>query len=152
MTEEKWFNFTNFEELPAVLPFSCCQHYLTWLVCILRNFSELIIMGCRDVTYVTASGSIVAAAGYSSTGVNVVVWDTLAPPSTSQASIMCHDGMCSLQMFCYNYSCHVIAENTNFYISLRSVNNQPQIVLKSVGCQIMSQCLTKIKMACVSEL
>ncbi|KAK4418497.1 Bifunctional fucokinase/fucose pyrophosphorylase [Sesamum alatum] len=45
-----------------------------------------------DVTYVTASGSIVAAAGYSSTGVNVVVWDTLAPPTTSQASIMCHEG------------------------------------------------------------
>ncbi|KAH6791585.1 hypothetical protein C2S52_002062 [Perilla frutescens var. hirtella] len=45
-----------------------------------------------DVTYVTASGSIVAAAGYSSNGVNVVVWDTLAPPATSQASIMCHEG------------------------------------------------------------
>ncbi|KAL0379376.1 UNVERIFIED_CONTAM: DmX-like protein 1 [Sesamum angustifolium] len=45
-----------------------------------------------DVTYVTASGSIVAAAGYSSNGVNVVVWDTLAPPTTSQASIMCHEG------------------------------------------------------------
>ncbi|KAK4411525.1 DmX-like protein 1 [Sesamum angolense] len=44
-----------------------------------------------DVTYVTASGSIVAAAGYSSNGVNVVVWDTLAPPTTSQASIMCHE-------------------------------------------------------------
>ncbi|RAL54218.1 hypothetical protein DM860_004689 [Cuscuta australis] len=45
-----------------------------------------------DVTYVTASGSIIAAAGYSSSGVNVVVWDTLAPPATSQASIMCHEG------------------------------------------------------------
>ncbi|XP_051144791.1 uncharacterized protein LOC127260850 isoform X2 [Andrographis paniculata] len=45
-----------------------------------------------DVTYVTASGSIVAAAGYSSSGVNVVVWDTLAPPATSKASIMCHEG------------------------------------------------------------
>ncbi|XP_057778609.1 uncharacterized protein LOC130997335 isoform X2 [Salvia miltiorrhiza] len=45
-----------------------------------------------DVTYVTASGSIIAAAGYSSNGVNVVVWDTLAPPATSQASIMCHEG------------------------------------------------------------
>ncbi|KAL9176412.1 hypothetical protein ABFS82_02G176700 [Erythranthe guttata] len=45
-----------------------------------------------DVTYVTASGSIVAAAGYSSNGVNVVVWDTLAPPATSRASIMCHEG------------------------------------------------------------
>ncbi|KAK6158907.1 hypothetical protein DH2020_006221 [Rehmannia glutinosa] len=45
-----------------------------------------------DVTYVTASGSIVAAAGYSSNGVNVVIWDTLAPPATSQASIMCHEG------------------------------------------------------------
>ncbi|KAL8499639.1 hypothetical protein ACS0TY_019572 [Phlomoides rotata] len=45
-----------------------------------------------DVTYVTASGSIVAAAGHSSNGVNVVVWDTLAPPATSQAWIMCHEG------------------------------------------------------------
>ncbi|GFP88205.1 dmx-like protein 1 [Phtheirospermum japonicum] len=45
-----------------------------------------------DVTYVTASGSIVAAAGYSSSGVNVVIWDTLAPPATSRASIMCHEG------------------------------------------------------------
>ncbi|XP_073278071.1 uncharacterized protein [Primulina huaijiensis] len=45
-----------------------------------------------DVTYVTASGSIIAASGYSSNGVNVVVWDTLAPPATSQASIMCHEG------------------------------------------------------------
>ncbi|KAL2536323.1 transducin family protein/WD-40 repeat family protein [Forsythia ovata] len=32
------------------------------------------------------------AAGYSSNGNNVVVWDTLAPPATSQASIMCHEG------------------------------------------------------------
>ncbi|KAL6495596.1 hypothetical protein OROGR_030159 [Orobanche gracilis] len=46
----------------------------------------------RDVTYVTASGSIVAAAGYNSSGVNVVIWDTLAPPATSRASIMCHEG------------------------------------------------------------
>ncbi|KAK3012301.1 hypothetical protein RJ639_012849 [Escallonia herrerae] len=45
-----------------------------------------------DVTYVTASGSIVAAAGYSSDGINVVIWDTLAPPMTSRASIMCHEG------------------------------------------------------------
>ncbi|EPS66386.1 hypothetical protein M569_08388, partial [Genlisea aurea] len=45
-----------------------------------------------DVAYVTGSGSIVAASGYNSNGVNVVVWDTLAPPATSQASIMCHEG------------------------------------------------------------
>ncbi|KAJ8529305.1 hypothetical protein K7X08_036140 [Anisodus acutangulus] len=45
-----------------------------------------------DVTYVTSSGSIIAAAGYSSSGVNVVIWDTLAPPATSRASIMCHEG------------------------------------------------------------
>lgn len=45
-----------------------------------------------DVTYVTGSGSIIAAAGYSSTGVNVVIWDTLAPPTTSRASIVCHEG------------------------------------------------------------
>ncbi|KAI3818496.1 hypothetical protein L1987_12305 [Smallanthus sonchifolius] len=45
-----------------------------------------------DVTYVTSSGSIVAAVGYSSNNVNVVIWDTLAPPITSRASIMCHEG------------------------------------------------------------
>ncbi|XP_076917566.1 uncharacterized protein LOC143577690 isoform X1 [Bidens hawaiensis] len=45
-----------------------------------------------DVTYVTSSGSIVAAAGYSSNNVNVVIWDTLSPPTTSRASIMCHEG------------------------------------------------------------
>ncbi|XP_031374967.1 uncharacterized protein LOC116189446 isoform X2 [Punica granatum] len=45
-----------------------------------------------DVTYVTSSGSIIVAAGYSSNNVNVVIWDTLAPPSTSRASIICHEG------------------------------------------------------------
>ncbi|XP_050385252.1 uncharacterized protein LOC126801830 isoform X2 [Argentina anserina] len=45
-----------------------------------------------DVAYVTSSGSIIAVAGYSSTSVNVVIWDTLAPPSTSRASIICHEG------------------------------------------------------------
>ncbi|XP_024963286.1 uncharacterized protein LOC112503489 isoform X1 [Cynara cardunculus var. scolymus] len=45
-----------------------------------------------DVTYVSSSGSIVAAVGYSSSNVNVVIWDTLAPPATSRASIMCHEG------------------------------------------------------------
>lgn len=45
-----------------------------------------------DVTYVTSSGSIIAAAGCSSNGVNVVIWDTLAPPATSRASIICHEG------------------------------------------------------------
>ncbi|CAK9136914.1 unnamed protein product [Ilex paraguariensis] len=53
-----------------------------------------------DVSYVTSSGSIIVAAGYSSNGVNVVIWDTLAPPTTSQASIMCHEGgACSLSVF-----------------------------------------------------
>lgn len=45
-----------------------------------------------DVAYVAASGSIIAAAGCNSNGVNVVVWDTLAPPATCQASIICHEG------------------------------------------------------------
>ncbi|XVF33142.1 hypothetical protein REPUB_Repub17cG0142900 [Reevesia pubescens] len=45
-----------------------------------------------DVTYVTSSGSVIAAAGCSSNGVNVVIWDTLAPPATSRASIICHEG------------------------------------------------------------
>ncbi|KAK1376621.1 DmX-like protein 2 [Heracleum sosnowskyi] len=45
-----------------------------------------------DIAYVTASGSIIATAGYSSDAINVVIWDTLAPPTTSRASIMCHEG------------------------------------------------------------
>lgn len=45
-----------------------------------------------DVAFVAASGSILAAAGCSSNGVNVVVWDTLAPLATSQASLVCHEG------------------------------------------------------------
>ncbi|KAF5197700.1 Dmx-like protein [Thalictrum thalictroides] len=45
-----------------------------------------------DVTYVAASGSVIAAAGYSSNDVNVVIWDTLAPNTTSQASLICHEG------------------------------------------------------------
>lgn len=49
--------------------------------------------GCRDIAYVSSSGSIIAAAGCSSNNMNVVVWDTLAPPSTSQASIICHEGL-----------------------------------------------------------
>ncbi|KAL3517308.1 hypothetical protein ACH5RR_024210 [Cinchona calisaya] len=56
-----------------------------------------------DVTYVTPSGSIIAAAGYSSTGINVVIWDTLAPTATSRASIMCHEGGArSLSVFDHN--------------------------------------------------
>ncbi|KAJ6334678.1 hypothetical protein OIU78_011524 [Salix suchowensis] len=45
-----------------------------------------------DVTYITSSGSVIAATGYSSNGSNVVIWDTLAPPTTSRASIVCHEG------------------------------------------------------------
>ncbi|KAH7658006.1 RAVE complex protein Rav1 C-terminal protein [Dioscorea alata] len=45
-----------------------------------------------DVAYLGTSGSVVAATGYSSNCLNVVVWDTLAPPSTSQVSLACHEG------------------------------------------------------------
>ncbi|KAI4369823.1 hypothetical protein MLD38_018227 [Melastoma candidum] len=45
-----------------------------------------------DVTYVSSSGSVVAACGYSSNDMNVVMWDMLAPPSTSHASVSCHEG------------------------------------------------------------
>ncbi|CAL4956245.1 unnamed protein product [Urochloa decumbens] len=45
-----------------------------------------------DVSYVSASGSVVASAGSNSNGANVVVWDTLSPPGTCQTSIMCHEG------------------------------------------------------------
>lgn len=40
----------------------------------------------------SASESVVATAGYNSNNVNVVVWDTLAPPITCQASVVCHEG------------------------------------------------------------
>ncbi|KAG9154666.1 hypothetical protein Leryth_026330 [Lithospermum erythrorhizon] len=56
------------------------------------EFSSCFDNHTSEVSYVTASGSIVAAAGYGSNGINVVVWDTLAPPTTSRASIMCHEG------------------------------------------------------------
>ncbi|KAI3933666.1 hypothetical protein MKW92_047590, partial [Papaver armeniacum] len=53
-----------------------------------------------DVTYVAGSGSVIAAAGHSSNGANVVIWDTLAPPATSQASLVCHEGgACSISVF-----------------------------------------------------
>ncbi|KAK1257002.1 hypothetical protein QJS04_geneDACA024763 [Acorus gramineus] len=45
-----------------------------------------------DVSYLAASGSVLAVAGCSSNGVNVVIWDVLAPPATSQASLVCHEG------------------------------------------------------------
>ncbi|XP_054779519.1 uncharacterized protein LOC129287401 isoform X2 [Prosopis cineraria] len=45
-----------------------------------------------DVTYFPSSGSIMAVAGYSSNNFNVVIWDTLAPATTSRASILCHEG------------------------------------------------------------
>lgn len=45
-----------------------------------------------DVTYVSASGSVVASAGYSSNGANIVIWDTLSPPATCHTSILCHEG------------------------------------------------------------
>lgn len=55
----------------------------------------------RDIAYVTASGSIIATAGYSSDAINVVIWDTLAPPTTSRASIMCHEGFFLLSEFTF---------------------------------------------------
>ncbi|OEL19860.1 DmX-like protein 1 [Dichanthelium oligosanthes] len=45
-----------------------------------------------DVSYVSASGSVVASAGCNSNGANVVIWDMLSPPATCQTSIMCHEG------------------------------------------------------------
>ncbi|KAH9303042.1 hypothetical protein KI387_014625, partial [Taxus chinensis] len=53
-----------------------------------------------DVAFVGASGSILAATGFSSNGHNMVIWDTLAPPTTSRVSIACHEGgASSLAMF-----------------------------------------------------
>ena len=53
-----------------------------------------------DVAFVGASGSILAATGFSSNGVNMVVWDTLAPTTISHASSVCREGGArSLAMF-----------------------------------------------------
>uniref|UniRef100_A0A0E0JK06 RAVE complex protein Rav1 C-terminal domain-containing protein n=1 Tax=Oryza punctata TaxID=4537 RepID=A0A0E0JK06_ORYPU len=63
-----------------------------------------------DVAFLTASGSVLAAAGCSSNGANVVIWDTLAPPSTCQSSIMCHEGgVRSLSVFDRNIGCGSIS-------------------------------------------
>lgn len=51
-----------------------------------------LLFGFRDVTYFPSSGSIIAVAGYSTNNINVIIWDTLAPPTTSQATILCHEG------------------------------------------------------------
>ncbi|XP_024540074.1 uncharacterized protein LOC9633825 isoform X1 [Selaginella moellendorffii] len=45
-----------------------------------------------DVTFVGESGAIIAAAGSSPSGENLVVWNTLAPPSSARMSISCHEG------------------------------------------------------------
>jgi hypothetical protein len=42
---------------------------------------------------VSASGSVAAAAGSSTNGANVVIWDSLSSPATCQTSIMCHEGI-----------------------------------------------------------
>ncbi|XP_062213038.1 uncharacterized protein LOC133913785 [Phragmites australis] len=63
-----------------------------------------------DVAYVSATGSVVSAAGYSSNGANVVIWDTLSPPATSQTSIMCHEGgVSSLSVFDSDIGCGSIS-------------------------------------------
>ena len=74
------------------------------LACVIEALSDDNVR-CRDVTYMAASGSVIGAAGYSSNGVNVVIWDTLAPPTTSQASLMCHEGIFS--SLCYVQSKYV---------------------------------------------
>lgn len=45
-----------------------------------------------DVAFVGGSGGIIAATGSSQNDLNLVFWDTLAPSSTSQASVFCHEG------------------------------------------------------------
>lgn len=75
------------------------------LFCCLVFYKRLILIVLklifRDIAYVTASGSIIATAGYSSDAINVVIWDTLAPPTTSRASIMCHEGFFLLSEFMF---------------------------------------------------
>lgn len=68
-----------------------------------QSFNYLLVCWVnRDVSYVSASGSVVATAGYSSNNVNVVVWDTLAPPATCQASVICHEGTKHMNLFLCN--------------------------------------------------
>ncbi|MCO5612688.1 hypothetical protein L7F22_066957 [Adiantum nelumboides] len=45
-----------------------------------------------DVAFVGGSGGIVAATGASQNNCNLVFWDTLAPVSTAQAFVYCHEG------------------------------------------------------------
>ncbi|KAI5078412.1 hypothetical protein GOP47_0006083 [Adiantum capillus-veneris] len=45
-----------------------------------------------DVAFVGGSGGIIAATGASQNNFNLVFWDTLAPVSTSQAFVYCHEG------------------------------------------------------------
>jgi hypothetical protein len=46
----------------------------------------------RDVAFLGASGAIIAATGASENDLNLVFWDTLAPSTTSRASVFCHEG------------------------------------------------------------
>ncbi|KAJ1283904.1 hypothetical protein BS78_03G163200 [Paspalum vaginatum] len=63
-----------------------------------------------DVAYVSASGSVVASAGCSSNGANIVIWDTLSPPATCQTSILCHEGGArSLSVFDSDIGCGSIS-------------------------------------------
>ncbi|KAK8452923.1 hypothetical protein SEVIR_5G198200v4 [Setaria viridis] len=63
-----------------------------------------------DVSYVSASGSVIASAGSNSNGANVVIWDTLSPPGTCQTSIMCHEGGArSLSVFDSDRGCGSIS-------------------------------------------
>lgn len=100
------------EVLLVTMPIACS---LLFLILSITNKSLQLSgtfcnIGCRDVTYVTSSGSIIAASGHSSNGVNVIIWDTLAPPSTSRASIMCHEGFLLFKMFYCNenFGCIVL--------------------------------------------
>ncbi|WVZ70093.1 hypothetical protein U9M48_018789 [Paspalum notatum var. saurae] len=63
-----------------------------------------------DVAYLSASGSVVASAGCSSNGANIVIWDTLSPPATCQTSILCHEGGArSLSVFDSDIGCGSIS-------------------------------------------
>ncbi|XP_078431555.1 transducin family protein / WD-40 repeat family protein isoform X2 [Wolffia australiana] len=44
------------------------------------------------VAFIAGSGSIIAAAGHNTTNANVVIWDTLVPPSASHTFLTCHEG------------------------------------------------------------
>ena len=122
------------EALLVTMPTSMLSLILDFVHYKLQLSSTFCNIGCRDVTYVTSSGSIIAASGYSSIGVNVIIWDTLAPPSTSRASIMCHEGF----LFSFNY-----------FTAMRSLHCLLPAPLPQLQLFSSMACIFNVKSSCI---